>query len=165
MRWYIICDFDLNFSINEWCWASFHVFISHLYVFLDRRNVCLGLLPTFWLGCLFFCCWAAHVSCSVMSRQEYWSGLPFPSLVRWVSCLYILEINSLSVVSFALIFSISEGCIFTLLTVSFFVQKLLSLIRSHCLFLFPLLWEVGQRGSCGHLCQRMYCLCVPLGTL
>ena len=40
--------FDSDFCNNEWCWASFHEFISHLYVFLDRRNVCLGLLPTFW---------------------------------------------------------------------------------------------------------------------
>ena len=27
------CGFDLHFSDNEWCWASFHVFLSHLYVF------------------------------------------------------------------------------------------------------------------------------------
>ena len=39
--------------------------------------------------------------------------------------------NSLSVVSFAIIFSHSEGCLFTLLIVSFVVQKLLILIRSH----------------------------------
>ena len=32
-----------------------------------------------------------------------------------LSCLYILEINSLSVVSFAIISSHSEGCLFTLL--------------------------------------------------
>ena len=51
------------------------------------------------------------------------------------SCLYILEINPLSVVSFAIIFSYSEGCIFTLLIVSFLVQKLLILIRYH-LFIF-----------------------------
>ena len=25
------CGFDLHFSNNEWFWASFHVFISHLY--------------------------------------------------------------------------------------------------------------------------------------
>ena len=36
-------------------------------------------------------------------------------------CLYILEMNPLSVVSFAITFSHSEGCIFTLLTVSFAV--------------------------------------------
>ena len=39
------------------------------------------------------------------------------------SCLYIFEINSLSVASFAIIFSHSEGCLFTLLIVSFVVQK------------------------------------------
>ena len=39
----------------------------------------------------------------------------------------------------AIIFSHSEGCLFTLLMVSFVVQKLLSLIRSYLfLFLFPL---------------------------
>ena len=52
-----------------------------------------------------------------------------------MSCLYILEINPLSVVSFAIIFSQSEGCLFTLFIVSFVVKKLLSLIRSH-LFTF-----------------------------
>ena len=49
--------------------------------------------------------------------------------------MYIFEINSLSLASFAIIFSHSEGCLFTLLIVSFIVQKLLSLIRSH-LFIF-----------------------------
>ena len=48
-----------------------------------------------------------------------------------MSCLYILEINSLSVVSFVIIFSHSEGCLFTLLIVSFALQKLFSLVRSH----------------------------------
>ena len=52
-----------------------------------------------------------------------------------MSCLYILEINPLSVVSFVITFSHSEGCLFTLLIVSFAEQKLLSLIRSH-LFAF-----------------------------
>jgi len=52
-----------------------------------------------------------------------------------MSCLYILEINPLLVVLFAIIFSCSEGCLFTFLIVSFAVQKLLSLIRSH-LFTF-----------------------------
>ena len=51
------------------------------------------------------------------------------------SCLYIFEISCLSVASFAIIFSHSEGCLFTLLIVSFAVQKLLILIRSH-LFIF-----------------------------
>ena len=48
-----------------------------------------------------------------------------------MSCLYILEINPLSVFSFAIIFSHYQGCLFTLFIVSFAVQKLLSSIRSH----------------------------------
>ena len=52
-----------------------------------------------------------------------------------MSCLYIFYFNSVSVALFAIIFSHSEGCLFTLLMVSFIVQKLLSLIRSH-LFIF-----------------------------
>ena len=52
-----------------------------------------------------------------------------------MSSLYILVINPLPVASFAIIFSHSEGCLFTLLIVSFAVQKLLSLVRSH-LFTF-----------------------------
>ena len=51
--------------------------------------------------------------------------------------MYIFETNSLSlsVALFAILFSHSEGCIFTLFMVSFVVQKLFSLIRSH-LFIF-----------------------------
>ena len=70
--------------------------------------------------------------------------VPFP-LFDWVVCfsgielyklLVYLEINSLSVVSLAIIFSHSEGCLFTLFVVSFVVQKLLSLIRSLFIFVF-----------------------------
>ena len=52
-----------------------------------------------------------------------------------MSCLYTLETNPLSVVSFAITFFHSEGGLFTLLIVSFAVQKLLCLIRSQ-LFTF-----------------------------
>ena len=61
-------------------------------------------------------------------------------------CLYILEINPLSIVSFAIVFSHSEGCPFTLLTVSFAVQKLLSLIRSY-LFTFVFISIILGGGS------------------
>ena len=62
------------------------------------------------------------------------------------SCLYLFEINSLSVASFAMIFSHSEGCLFTLLIVSFVVQKLLILIRSH-LFIFAFISNILGGGS------------------
>ena len=63
-----------------------------------------------------------------------------------MSCLYILEINPLSVVSFAIIVSHSEGCLSSLLIVSFAVQKLLSLIRSH-LFTFVFISTTLGGGS------------------
>ena len=55
-------------------------------------------------------------------------------------CLYILEVNSLPIASFANTFYHSEGCPFVLFLVSFAVQNLLSLTRSHLfLLLFQLL--------------------------
>ena len=103
--------------------------------------------------------------CLFSSFAHFLIGLLVFMVLSCMNCLYILEINSLSVVSFAIIFSHSEGCLFTLLIVSFIGQKLLSLIRSHLfifIFFFPLLWEVGCRGSCCDLCQKVFCLCFPL---
>ena len=62
------------------------------------------------------------------------------------SCLYNFEINSLSVASFAIIFSHYESCLFTLVIVSFVVQKLLILIRSH-LFIFAFISNILGGGS------------------
>ena len=69
------------------------------------------------------------------SFSHFLIGLFVFLALSYMSCLYILEINPLSVVSLAIIFSHSDDCLFTFLIVSFAVQKLLSLIRSH-LFTF-----------------------------
>ena len=69
--------------------------------------------------------------CLFRSFSHFLIGLFVFLVLDYMSCLCILEINPLSVVSFAIIFSHSEGCLFTLLIVSFAGQKLLSLIRSH----------------------------------
>ena len=63
-----------------------------------------------------------------------------------MSCLYILETNPLSVVSFAIIFSHSEGCLFTLFIVLLTVKKFLCLIRLH-LFIFVLFFILVRGGS------------------
>ena len=68
------------------------------------------------------------------------TGLFVFLILSCVSCLYILEMKPLSAASFAINFSHSESCLFILFMISFAVQKLLILIRSHLfLFLFPLL--------------------------
>ena len=62
-----------------------------------------------------------------------------------MSSLYILDINSLSVITLANIFSHSVGCLFILSMASSAGQKFLSLIRSH-LFIFPFVsLAVGDR--------------------
>ena len=76
------------------------------FVCLLWRNVCLRLLPSFWLDCLIL-------------------------LLSCISSLYILEIKTLLVSSFANIFSHSEGCLFILLMVFFSMLKFVNLIKSH----------------------------------
>ena len=62
------------------------------------------------------------------------TSLPIPSLLSYVNCLYILEINHWSVTLFANSFSQSQGCFFVVYGFLYCV-KTLSLIRSH-LFIF-----------------------------
>ena len=128
-------------SINNGrCWASFHV----LTTCISSLEKCLfSSLAHFLIGFLLFWYWAVWVA------YIFWG------------CILCQLLHLL------LFFSHSEGCLFTLLTVSFAVQKVLSLIRSH-LFTFVFISITlggGHRGSCCDLCQRVFCLCFPLGVL
>ena len=64
-------------------------------------------------------------------RNIYSGGLLAFFLLSCISCLHILEIRPLSVASFETIFSYSVSCLFVFFWVSFAVQKLFSLMRSH----------------------------------
>ena len=103
------CGFDLHFSDDSWCWAPFLAPIDHLDVFCGKMSL--------------------HCLCPLFNL-DIWC---FVLLLSYKSSLYILDINSIYkgyilCTWFANTFSHSIDCLFILLMVSFWMQKIFSFV-------------------------------------
>ena len=136
------CGFNLHLSDGYWCWASFHMPLGPLYVFLGEVSVQVLCLFLNWVICL-----------PGVELCEFFIYFGDQTLVRGIIGKYVFPYSWFSFHFTAVFFSRTEAFYFDEVLFFLFFPK------------YPLLQGTRLWGCCCMECLTFSCQCFPLGLL